>query len=547
MEDHNQSRNQTNSADEENVIELSAEMALPDQKKHKIIDLTDDIDNPSNKDDTPPVELPPKEVVADISEHTHTDEPAPSTPDVSDVENILSTSEEEQPAAIINETTDTIEDEVDAAFDVVAVQPTDPTPPKVDDLLFDELSDITQEVDEAFGKPDGSDPADEDLLPSADAEALVAEDLSTQAAELEAAMAGDYDMAPPPGVAEQQDPDIADDLEEIQDDDIIDLVDVVDPAELDIIEAETTEENDIIELTHIVDIDELESLEAKDQNEQAEIAPPSLPDQTQNHDTPAKGKNREEELSLSQIDDGSDFTGDINASIDTDDIFDTAELDGLFDDDISEDKITEAIGSPSDDIAMASDPTMEDADGLFDIVDDFNIDESSEKETSDNIESIPSLEKTDGLFDIADQIDGSQIPEEIPPEAEDTAPIAPVEEITDDQEQVIQLADILSASKTQQPNAEHAPISPEEDMDAPPVNLETQDATAALDVDPTNKTMEGDALFEDKKIEAAVEKIIRTKYADKMEQLIASAVEKAVTEEIENIRRSLSDLDEPPA
>jgi hypothetical protein len=542
MEDHNQSRNQTNSADEENLVELSADMALPDQKKHKIIDLVDDIDNPENKDVTPSPETLPKEAVADIPETTQTDELVPSTPAVSDVEDILSTSEKEQPAAIVNDTTDAIEDEVDAAFDAVAVQP-EPTLPEVDDLLFDELSDITQEVDDAVGKSDGDDPTDEDLLPPSDAEPLDDEDLSAQAAELAAAMAGDYDddndVAPPPGVAQQQDLEIPDEIEDIQDDDIddiIDLIDVVDPSELDHMEAEATEENDIIELTQIVDKEELESLKAKDQNGQAEVGTPSLSDQTQAHDTSVNGQIREDELSLSDIDDGSDFTEDINASIDTDDLFDPAELDGLFDDDISEDTAVEALGSLSDDTAIASDPTMEDADGLFDIVDDFNIDASSEKETHEDIESIPSLEETDG----------SQIPEKIPTEAEDTAPIEPVEEKIEDQEQVIQLADVLSALKTQQPNMEHAEISPEEDKDVPSVDLKTQGATTELDVEPSDESVEGDALFEDKQIEAAVEKIIRTKYADKLEQLIASAVEKAVTQEIENIKRSLSDMDEPP-
>jgi hypothetical protein len=565
MEDHNRSRNQTNSADEENIIELSAEMALTDQKKHKIIDLTDDIDNPVKQDVTPPLGKQPVEEVAELSEDTHPDEPVDgSTPSVSDVNDFLATSEKEQPVAIINETTEQIEDEVDAAFDAVAVQTEEPTPSIGDDLLFDKLSDITQEVDEAVGKADRGDPADVDQLPCADAAPIDDEDLSAQSAELEAALAGDDDHTEtviPPDVESQQGHEFADDIEEIQDDDIdiIDLVDVVDPAKIDNLESEATEEDDdIIELTRIVDIAELESFKAKQQIGKAEIETSSLPDAEQAQGKSAEEQNREEELSLLETDDGSDFQGNLEGSADTDDIFDSAELDGLFDDDISEDETIGDIEPLSDNTDTESDFTVEDTNELFDIVDDFISTESSEQVTFDDIESIPSLGKTDGLidddisedettgdieplsddtdaesdftvedtnelFDIVDDFISTESSEEETSEAMDTEPIAPLEEKTEDQEQVLQLAQVLSASRPQQPHSEHSPISPEGD-----------------------DSVEDSALFEDNKIEAAVEKIIRIKYADKMEQLIAIAVEKAVTQEIENIKRSLTDNDEPP-
>jgi hypothetical protein len=527
MEDHNQSRNQTNSAEEENVFDLSAEMALPDQKKHKIIDLTNDIDHPENKDVSPSPETRPKEepgdtlvetapldeTIAIVNETTEAIEDASlslGTMPEQVVTDIPEAAQPDEPAAVSNETTNTIEDEVDVAFDAVAVHP-ESTPPDVDDLLFDELSDITQKVDEAVGKAGSGEPTDGDLLAPSESEPFDDDNFLAQAAELDAAMAGDdddNDMLPPPSAVGEQSPEIKDD--------IIELVEVVDPAELDNLEAEATEENDIIELTQIVDKDEVEHHEAKDQNGQAEIETAGLSDQPQPHDTSAHGQNIEDELSLSVIDDDSDFTGDINASSDMDDLFDSAELDGLFDDELSEDTAIDASASPLDDTAI------EDADGMFDIVDDLNIDESSEEKPHDNIDEIPSLEKTDRLFDIADQIDGSQVTEEIPLEAKGAEPIEPFEEKTEDQKQVIQLANVLRTSKP-------------------------QDTTTGLDTDRTDESVEDDALFEDKKIEAAVEKIIRTKYADKMEQLIASAVEKAVTQEIENIKRSLSEMDEPPA
>jgi hypothetical protein len=45
-------------------------------------------------------------------------------------------------------------------------------------------------------------------------------------------------------------------------------------------------------------------------------------------------------------------------------------------------------------------------------------------------------------------------------------------------------------------------------------------------------------------LEKAVEKILRTKYAETIEALIAKAVEKVVTRELESIKRSLMDGEE---
>ena len=51
----------------------------------------------------------------------------------------------------------------------------------------------------------------------------------------------------------------------------------------------------------------------------------------------------------------------------------------------------------------------------------------------------------------------------------------------------------------------------------------------------------------DQEIEAAVERILKTKYAETIERLIANAVEKAVNREIEILKRSMLDDDAPPA
>lgn len=553
MEDHNQSRNQTNSTDDDNVIELSTEMALQDQEKHKIIDLTDDIDNPVDQDATSYVEKPIEQEVADGSESTPADDAtASSIPSVSEVEEIIiSTSEQEQPAAIVDETTDTIENEVDAAFDAVAVQPPEPVPAPVDNLLFDELSDITKEVDEAAAALEEGEYTDSDQLQPDDPAPVDDEDISAQAAELEASMAGDFDdndQHPTGSVAEQQEQDISDEIEEIENDLIIELVDVVDPSELDYLEAEAIEEDKIIELTQIVDIDELEGFEEGAQNRQSEIEASSPTEKIQPLPATAGGQSAEEAFALSEIDEfsdlDSDLDGEIDASVDTEDIFDAAELDGLFDDDIPEDETTESVNTLSDDTAIVSDPSMEEANALFDIVEDFDNTESFEENTVEQIEPIPSLEETDGLFDIEDQNHESRFQENASSDTMDIEPITPLADNNAEQEQVIQLADVLSASK-RPPLSEHSQLSSGEDMDDLPVGSETQDETNGTAPKPEEETADDSALFEDKKIEAAVEKIIRTKYADKLEQLIASAVEKAVTQEIANIRRSLSDNEEP--
>ena len=48
----------------------------------------------------------------------------------------------------------------------------------------------------------------------------------------------------------------------------------------------------------------------------------------------------------------------------------------------------------------------------------------------------------------------------------------------------------------------------------------------------------------DQEVEAAVERILKTKYAETIERLIANAVEKAVSREIENLKRTMLDDDE---
>ena len=469
MEDHNQSWKKSKSADKESIVELSKDMESPDQTKHKIIDLTLEMDGSEDKAQAKPAKEMIQEKLSD------TPEPA----------------EEKSPAAIINETTDSVEEEVDAAFDAVQMQPIESTATKADNALFDELSDITQQVDDAVSRRDTNTSSDENPLPPIEPVPLDNDTLAADAAELDEAMAGDDDDDPTgqADVASNGEDELSDTFEVEDHDDIIELVDVVESTELADLGTTTPQEDDeIIELTDIVDPAEVESLgldmQQKKKAPEADLRYPPVDAES----TDAGLDPVEEELTLSEseIDGNVDLFTDIDAELtseqdsigDTVESFDAAELDSLFDDD--------------------------------------NI---TQEETQ---------------LDIEPQADDADI---------DYAP-APEEE-GDHQEQVIQLADVLRASNGQSSSAAEFQADEEDDRAHQLVSSESQDISDALDSSLDQASEIDNASDEDKKIEAAVEHVIKTKYADTIEQLIANEVEKAVMREIENIKRTLSEDDEP--
>jgi len=61
----------------------------------------------------------------------------------------------------------------------------------------------------------------------------------------------------------------------------------------------------------------------------------------------------------------------------------------------------------------------------------------------------------------------------------------------------------------------------------------------AIDLNEVREAMGGATELTDKELEDVIEKIIRTKYAETIERHIASVVEKVVTREMENLKRSL--------
>ena len=138
----------------------------------------------------------------------------------------------------------------------------------------------------------------------------------------------------------------------------------------------------------------------------------------------------------------------------------------------------------------------------------------------------------------------------VPEHAVDAIPIGTIPPLEDDhgnQESVIRLSEVLNHSL---PEDERLPIEQikmgaEEELAKQTISLEAEDTANALGLDLEKDTLEEGKPLTDREIEAAVERIIQTKYAETIEQLIAKAVEKAVTREIENIKRAMLDGDEP--
>ena len=119
----------------------------------------------------------------------------------------------------------------------------------------------------------------------------------------------------------------------------------------------------------------------------------------------------------------------------------------------------------------------------------------------------------------------------------------PLSDLAPDQEndeQVIHLADILhqSTRKPDKTPIELIKMGAEEDLEATPISLEQEETANALGLD-----LDEEAVL-NRKILAAVERVIQDKYADTIEQRISNAVEEAVTREIAAIKRTLMEDDD---
>jgi hypothetical protein len=455
MEDRDKSKT-TNSED---IVELTPDMVVPDESQVDIVDLTDVVDGPDEI-------APPAAPVEEPS-------PAAGKPD----------SRPSAGSGLPN----AIEQEVEAAFDFVA-SPILETAPEGESLpdhdgLMDKLSNIPQQVDDALdasGALDADEP--EQMADSREAGAGVSE---------ETVDAGGMDA-----IQEGLSPDEADD-------DIIELTDIVDPAEMDAAALQDGDDDEIIELTDIIDSAELEAagmqvddddiIELTDIVDPAElhvgaVAPePDAagdwgPDSEATADQAADAASEDQEYEdlLETID-----------SLDTEDLLMEIEADG-------EQDQAPAFGEQD---AEAMEATVaDDAGSESDDASDEDLEYESLLETIDQLDPEDLLETVDeaGLLD-----DGDAGP-------------------ADSEEGLLTLTDVLSEEESTE--------------ETPPV-----EGAGELTREVEEETGREVRTLTDQEIEAAVERILKSKYAETIERLIANAVEKAVNREIENLKQSMLD------
>lgn len=236
------------------VYDLTPEMALPDQDKHKIINLINTIDNTN---------------AGPGAESTEPTQVKKTEPPVVETQQPVSPAPEPEPEA--SSTTKAIEEEVDAAFKAAEALDS-----KEDNQLLDDMTNLTALVDHAI--KDSADPTqtEEDLLPSDEAEGLLEADLeadneaadapplaefdegqlAADAAALESALSAENEMGDGGTLSDLAYPDkleesdAADDIQ--MDEEIIDLLDIADSEEAAAAETGLPDE-EIIELTEMVE------------------------------------------------------------------------------------------------------------------------------------------------------------------------------------------------------------------------------------------------------------------------------------------------------
>jgi hypothetical protein len=550
MEDHNQSWKKPKSEDKERILELSPDMESPDQTKHQIIDLTLEMDSSQDSAGS----LSEKEIPEEKTGGTS--EPA----------------EGQSPAEALDEKAPHIEDEMNAAIDEPQRQPQEPAEMEAGDELFEELSDITQQVDDAISQLEQGTSDDENRLTDNEPAALDDDALQAGVAELEAAMAGKYDTLPDTttGAPPNEGDDSPDSGQTPAGDDVIDLVEMVDAAQLPAVEKTSTDDNDIIELIDMVAPDEVSAIDIPEEKnilQDSDVAaitdatipaqPPEPRDDATRDDVVPEGVSLsdkdalealtlsddemedelslstaalEEALTLSEADEDLDLFEDQDAATAADDAFDPEELDQLFDDgDIAQEETALDDEPGADDLEAAlSTAALEEALTLSEA--DEDLDPFEDQDATIAADDALDPDELDQLFD-DDDIAREETTLDDPPQAKDVDMETGhcEEEEIDQQDQVIQLVDILRPSDGQ-PSAEAST-----QMDPSP------DASATAEGQQDQKDDIDLEVSRNKQIEAAVEHVIRTKYADTIEKLIAIEVEKAVTREIENLKRTLSD------
>jgi hypothetical protein len=514
MEDHKQSRTKPAADKEEKILDLTKDMELADQAKHKIFDLTDDgaaISEehlPEEQPISPPPPITESETekgapsIVDEPEKDPLQRAASDTslqPDSVPAEDELTAddigtlseaesaemeppsldatvlqeksagqpengSQESEPELDLDEGAETQETPEDSEAAAAPPSIEEEVDAAFDEVQFDQSPKDSEEKkgDRLFDKLSGITQMVDDAVrqinkddtsqpaPSSSDDDIT---LESEAADIEAAISdGDEDEE----IIELTDVVDPSEIMADEDDDIIDLVDIVDPAELE--SGTWNNESTVIASETADQIDgEPEASALMEQD-----ALPEPESDTKPLDRPAT---EAEELVLSDLDD-LDLDEDIEKDIDLPDDFDTPEIDELF----------------------------------------------SEED----------LEDEEAFSEAGEQI---------------------VEPDSDHEEDVILLTDVLrkgdSAEKKMTADARQEEETAKE--------FESEDDMASDTLDSVSlppDAKERDVLLEHD-IETAVEHLLKTKYADTIQRMVAEAVEKAVTREVENIKRGLSARDTP--
>ena len=200
-------------------------------------------------------------------------------------------------------------------------------------------------------------------------------------------------------------------------------------------------------------------------------------------------------------------------------------------------------------------------------IEDIDILEPAELAPTDQVEEAPAeadgIHPDDSVLELTDMVPMDDTPPEITgrvPSAEaeadsaeedviDLADILDEQEGGDEgmegQEKILRLDDILGKRPESgtQPTGE-TEFSPEYALDSRSDETDTTDAFSTLGIALDEMEDEGFPSVSAQEVEAAVERIILKKYGASIETLIAKAVEKAVTREINSIKRTMLDDDD---
>jgi dihydroneopterin aldolase len=125
--------------------------------------------------------------------------------------------------------------------------------------------------------------------------------------------------------------------------------------------------------------------------------------------------------------------------------------------------------------------------------------------------------------------------------------IPPFEDEPQTEEGLVRLTNVLNlqTSEGQRLPIEQIKMGAEEELATQAISLEAEDRAEALGLSLEKEPQEESSKLKYRDIETAVERVIEKKYAATIEHLIAQAVEKAVTREMESIKRAMLDGDEP--